>query len=165
MRRQPSFTRADRLEHLMTDEVERLLAYEVRSPLARLVKVVHAHLSPDLGHLRVNYVMLDGTEARAEVQAVLEQAGTFVGRTVAESMQLRKRPQVAFHFDRDAMRSQRVEELLREEAARRAPLTDGAPENAAAADVAPAVVAPEDVAPEDDAAAAESESADDDDAT
>lgn len=121
--RQPTFTRAERLEHLMTDEVERLLAYEVRSPLARLVKVVHARLSPDLGHLRVNYVMLDGTEARAEVQAVLDQAGTFVGRTVAESMQLRKRPQVAFHFDRDAMRSQRVEELLREEAARRAPPT------------------------------------------
>lgn len=115
MRRKPTFTRADRLEHLMTDEVERLLAYEVRKPMARQIKVVHAHLSPDLGHLRVQYVMVTGEEASAAIVEFLQLTAGFVARAVTESLQLRKKPQVAFHFDRDAMRSHRVEELLAEE--------------------------------------------------
>lgn len=120
MRRQPSFTRAERLRHLMADEVERLLAYEVRSPLALQIKVVHAHLSPDLGHLRVNYVLHAGTEPTPAIYAMLELAASFVSRTVAETLQLRKKPTIAFHFDRDAMRMVRVESLLREDKARAA---------------------------------------------
>ena len=125
MRRQPSFTRADRLEHLMADEVERLLAYEVRSPLALQVKVVHTHLSPDLGHLRVNYVLHSGTEPPPALQVMLEQAASFVSRTVAETLQLRKKPTIAFHFDRDAMRMARVESLLRDDKARAAAVVPG----------------------------------------
>ncbi len=136
MRRQPTFTRADRLEHLMADEVERLLSYEVRSPHARRVKVVHVRLSPDLGHLRVQYVMLDGTEAPKEVQDVLDQSASYVGRTLVESLQLRKRPTVVFGFDRDAMRAHRVAEILKEEEARRPVPPEAAAAEIAAADVA-----------------------------
>ncbi len=99
----------------MTDEVERLLAYEVRKPMARQIKVVHAHLSPDLGHLRVQYVMVNGEEATDVITEFLQLTAGFVARALTESLQLRKKPQVAFHFDRDAMRSHRVEELLAEE--------------------------------------------------
>lgn len=125
MRRQPTFTRADRLEHLMADEVERLLSYDVRSPHARRVKVVHVRLSPDLGHLRVQYVMLDGTEPPKAVQDALDQSASYVGRTLAETLQLRKRPTVAFGFDRDASRAHRVVEILKEDAARRPAETAG----------------------------------------
>ncbi len=120
MRRQPSFTRADRLEHLMLTEVEALLAYEVRNHIARLVKPVMAKLSPDLGHLRVNYVMLDGSEAGAAVEAAMDGSAGFVARALTESLQLRKKPQVVFAFDRDAMLAQRAQALLAAERAQHA---------------------------------------------
>ncbi|MSP90467.1 MAG: ribosome-binding factor A [Myxococcales bacterium] len=120
MRRQPTFTRADRLEHLMADEVERLLAYEARSPLVRHVKVVHAELSGDLGFLRVQYIVQPGGEATPELQEALERSASWVGRTLAESLQLRKAVDVAFRFDREAMRLHKVQALLAAEAARAA---------------------------------------------
>lgn len=124
MRRQPSFTRADRLEHLLLDEVERLLSYEVRSPLAQQVKVVGGHLSPDLGFLRVNFVMIEGGEPPAALQEVLVRAEPFVARTLQESMQLRAKPKIAFHYDRDAEKARRVEQLLKEERLKHPPIAE-----------------------------------------
>jgi ribosome-binding factor A len=121
MRRQPTFTRADRLEHLLIDEVERLLAYEVRSPLAQLVKVTGGRLSPDLGHLRIQFVLHDGTEPGPPLQEMLLRSAPFIGRMLSESFQLRVRPQVAFHFDREAMRMTRVQQLLDEDKAKHPP--------------------------------------------
>ena len=122
MRRQPSFTRADRLETLMLDEVERLLSYEVRSPLALTVKVVVGRLSPDLGHLRVMYILRDGdgtAEPGKPLLDVLEKAQSFIGRTLVEALDLRSKPHVVFVFDKDAQRAQRVEAILAAERAKR----------------------------------------------
>lgn len=113
MRRKATFTRADRVEHLLIDEVERLLAYEVRDPAAQNVKVTGGHLSPDLGHLRVQYILHTGGEPSPAVTEMLERTAPFLARTVQEILQLRVRPQVAFHFDRDSLQLERVREILR----------------------------------------------------
>ena len=112
MRRQPSFTRAGRVEHLMLGEVERLLAYEVRNPLAQQIKITGGRLSPDLGHLRVQYILHEGGEPFPALEKMLTQTAPFVSRTVQESLQLRGRPQVVFHFDRDSVQLERVRALL-----------------------------------------------------
>lgn len=127
MRRQPSFTRADRLEALMLDEVERLLSYEVRSPLALTIKVVTGRLAPDLGHLRVNYIIRDGDGTQEPSKAlldVLERAQSFIGRTLVDAMDLRSKPHVVFVFDKDAQRAQRIEQILADERAKRQPVAE-----------------------------------------
>ena len=131
MRRQPTFTRADRLETLMLDEVERLLSYEVRSPLALTVKVVAGRLSPDLGHLRVMYIVREGggtAEPSKALLEVLEKAQSFIGRTLVEAMDLRAKPHVVFVFDKDAQRAQRIEQILADERAKRPVAPEGASE-------------------------------------
>lgn len=124
MRRQKTFTRADRLEHLLLGEVERVLSYEVRNPLAHVVRVTGGHLSPDLGHLRVQYILEDDSEPGPTLLEVLERTATFVGRTLQESFQLRVKPTVAYHFDRDAVRSRRVAQLLAEDKLLRPPAAE-----------------------------------------
>jgi ribosome-binding factor A len=113
------FTRADRVQHLMADEVERLLAFEARNPLCRQVKVVHAYLAPDLGFLRVHYVLQQGGDLDERVQEALEHAAPWVARTLRETLQVRKAVEVAFKFDKDAMRLQRVDQLLADDRAGR----------------------------------------------
>jgi ribosome-binding factor A len=114
MARKPSFTRADRLEQLMLDEVERLIEFELRSPLARRAKPVVAKLSPDLGHLRVGYVLHGGGEPPREVQEALTKAAPYVARALGEVLDLKKRLEVAFTIERDALQAQRVQSLLQE---------------------------------------------------
>ena len=96
----------------MLDEVERLLAFELRSPQARRAKPVVAKLSPDLGHLRVGYVLHDGSEPPREVQDALAKAAPYVARTLVEVLDLKKRLDVAFTVERDAVQAQRIQSLL-----------------------------------------------------
>jgi ribosome-binding factor A len=112
MRRQQSFTRADRLEQLMVEEVERLLSYELRSPLAQQVKVTGGRLSPDLGHLRILYMLHSGDPAFEALTEMLDKAGPFLSRTLKESLQLRAKPTVVFQYDSDAVQLERVRKAL-----------------------------------------------------
>jgi ribosome-binding factor A len=112
LRRRPTFTRAGRLGALMRDEVERVLAYEVRAAAAREVKVTDAVLSPDLGHLRVRYVMAASDEASEPVQEALERMAGFVARAMAEALQVHRPPRVVFSFDREYARLRKMQALL-----------------------------------------------------
>lgn len=112
MRRKPTFTRADRVEHLMLGEVERLLSYEIRDPLAQQVKVTAVRLSADLGHLRVQFVLHSGDRPFEALTAMLERTAPFLARTLQEELTLRHRLTVTFTFDRDAADLERVRQLL-----------------------------------------------------
>jgi ribosome-binding factor A len=112
VRRRPSFTRADRLGSLMRDEVERILAYEVRAAVVRHVQVTETVLSGDLGHLRVRYVM-QGTELPSDAaQEALDKAAGFVARNLAEGLQVHRPPKVVFSFDREYARLRKLQEAL-----------------------------------------------------
>ncbi len=112
MRRRPQFTRADRLQHLMLDEVVRIVGGEIRSPLAGHVHVTGIRLAGDLAHLRVRYVMEGNDEPNEKAQDVLTQAAGFVARELARSLQLRRVPKVVFTFDDEFVRLRRIRELL-----------------------------------------------------
>ena len=101
----------------MLDEVERLLEFELRNPLARRAKPVVAKLSPDLGHLRVGYVLHDGSEPSREVQDALAKAAPYVARTLGEVLDLKKRLEVAFTVERDALQAQRIQTILQRDPA------------------------------------------------
>ncbi len=96
----------------MLGEVERLLAYEVKDPLAQQLKVTTVRLSPDLGHLRVQFVLHAGGRPSAALTEMLERTAPFLGRTLQDELALRHRLTVAFTFDRDADELERVRQLL-----------------------------------------------------
>lgn len=112
MRRRPQFTRAERLGHLLQDEVIQLVNGEIRSALAQHVVVTASTLSPDLAHLRVCYVMEGSDDPNPRAQAMLESAGGFVAGALRRSLQLRRTPKVVFTFDSEYVRLRRVRELL-----------------------------------------------------
>lgn len=111
MRRRRPYTRADRIGGLMHEEVERIVQYELRDPLARHVHVTGARLSGDLGHLKVTWVLRDGGQSERAEQ-VLEKAAPYIGRVLRDTYQMRKTPKVVFHFDAEHARLCRVRELL-----------------------------------------------------
>ena len=112
MRRQPQFTRAERLQHLMLDEVTRIVGGELRSPIATHVLVTAVRLAGDLAHLRVRYVLEGSEEPSAKAAEVLERSAAFVARSLARGLQLRRVPKVVFTFDDEYIRLRRIRDLL-----------------------------------------------------
>jgi len=115
MRRRPQFTRADRLQHLLLDEVVRIVGGEIRSPLAAHVHVTGIRLAGDLAHLRVSYVMEGHDELNEKAAEVLTRAAGFVARELARSLQMRRTPNVVFTFDDEFVRLRRIRQLLEKE--------------------------------------------------
>ncbi len=169
MRRRPAFTRVDRVGALMRGEIERIVAFELSSPLARHVQVTGTKLSGDMGHLRVRYVMRDGvvngdsasdgteqqtfagTSGRAggshgadagtpeKAQAMLERSAGYVARVLCDILQLRKSPKVVFSYDREYEQMRRVRVVLDSERKLRPVAEDGS-------EAAPAVDSTDDAA-------------------
>ncbi|GEM_PF-2585210 len=111
MRRKRPFNRAERIGGLMRDEVARIVQYELRDAVCRHVHVTGTRLSGDLAHLKVHWVMEDGSESDSAT-AALERSAGYVGRTLRDTFDLRRNPTVVFYFDREFARMERIEALL-----------------------------------------------------
>ncbi len=112
MRRRPQFTRAERLQHLMLDEVVRIVGGEIRAPIAAHVHVTGIRLAGDLAHLRIRYVMTGSDDPSPKADDALSRAAAFVARELARSLQMRRVPKVVFTFDDEFVRLRRIKALL-----------------------------------------------------
>lgn len=125
-RRKGTFNRVERVSSLMRDEVERVIAFELSSPLARHVQVTGTKLAADMGHLRIRFVMRPEEDEQEvpsvptddeleRAQNMLDRASGYVARVLTDVLQLRKTPKVVFSFDREYERLRRVQRVLEHE--------------------------------------------------
>jgi len=114
-------SRAERVADQVRDLVSQLLAFEVRDPGVGLVTVTHVKVAGDLQLATVYYTLMgDDARERKDTARALDRATPFLRRRVAEDLNLRRAPELRFHYDEHLERQQRVETLLQEIAAERA---------------------------------------------
>ena len=116
---QGSGSRAERIADQIKDQVSQLLAFEVKDPAVGLLTVTHVKLTSDMGLAHVYYTLVGDDVERRKTARALDRATAFVRRRLAEGMNMRRTPEVKFHYDENVERQERVETLLREIAAER----------------------------------------------
>lgn len=117
---QGSGSRAERIADHIKDQVSQLLAFEVKDPAIGLLTVTHVKMTSDMGLAHVYYTLIGDDKERQKTARALERATPFVRRRVAEDMNMRRAPEIKFHYDDNLERQERVETLLREIASERA---------------------------------------------
>jgi len=136
-----SGSRVERVADQVKELVSQLLSFEVRDPGVGLVTVTHVKVTGDLQLAQVYYTIIGDARERRETAKALERATAFVRRRVAEDLNLRRAPELRFHYDDHVERQERVETLLQQIAAEREALaaadTGRPPAPDAAADEAP----------------------------
>ncbi len=99
---------ADRLQA----EISELLQREMNDPRLALVTVTRVNIDRELEYAHV-FVCTVGDEARqAEVMSVLKGAHNFIRREVGRRVQLRRTPELVFHWDPAPEKGEQVEQLL-----------------------------------------------------
>ena len=99
---------ADRLQV----EISELFQREMNDPRLELVTVTRVNIDRELEYAHV-FVSTVGDEARqAEVLAILNRAHGFIRREVGRRVQLRRTPQLVFHWDPAPEKGEQVEQLL-----------------------------------------------------
>ncbi len=106
-----------RLGEAIREEVSQLVGYELKDPRIGLVTVTRVEVSPDLGHARV-HVAVHGSEAeRKKSLLALRSAAGFVRRELARRLGIRQVPEVDFAYDKGLEATERVAQLIEENAA------------------------------------------------
>ena len=133
---QGSGSRADRIADQIKDQVSQLLSFEVKDPAVGLLTVTHVKMTSDMGMAHVYYTLVGDDVERRKTARALDRATAFVRRRLAEDMNMRRAPEVRFHYDENVERQDRVDTLLREIAAERearekaeSPTPDRAPDD------------------------------------
>jgi ribosome-binding factor A len=106
--------RQQRVNHLLQQEVSKILEFELEDPRLQGVTVSAVEISPDLKHARIFIVSSGDAEQESEIRHGLQSATPFLRRELGQRIQLRAVPEIHFAFDHSIERGARIERLLRE---------------------------------------------------
>jgi len=95
-------------------ELSNIIHDEIKDPRLGFVTVARVELTPDLRYAKVFYSVLGKEEDYVKTQKALDSATGFIRRLVAQRIQLRFAPEIAFKEDHSSEYSIRIEEVLNE---------------------------------------------------
>jgi ribosome-binding factor A len=109
--------RAARVAREMRDRLADVVATRVRDPRLASLTLIEVKPAPDLSFARVFYRCSE--ESREDAAKALRKATPFLRRCLAETLDLRRVPELDFRFDPTLDSAARVESILDELAAER----------------------------------------------
>ncbi len=119
----PSALRQRRVADRIQAEISALLQREIKDPRLELVTITRVNIDRELEHANVFVSTLGDEARRKEVLHALEGAKGFIRREVGQRVQLRRTPQIVFHWDPSPEKVEQVGQLL-DELKASAPPTD-----------------------------------------
>jgi ribosome-binding factor A len=107
----PSAIRQKRVADRLLQEVSSLLQ-GMNDPRLSLVTVTVVNIDRELEHASVFVSTVGDEDRRKEVMQVLEGARGYIRREVSHRVQLRRAPELVFHWDPSPEKAEHVEQLL-----------------------------------------------------
>lgn len=108
----PSALRQKRVADRVQAEVSQLIQQEMNDPRLALVTVTTVNIDRELEYANI-FVSTVGDEARRqEVLDALHHAKGFIRRALAQRLQLRRAPEIIFHWDFSPEKAEKIATLL-----------------------------------------------------
>lgn len=126
----PSQLRQKRVADRLQREVSQLIQQEMNDPRLALVTVTVVNVDRELEYANVFVSSVGDAARRREVMQVLNNAKGFIRREVARRVQLRRAPELIFHWDPSPEKAEHIAQLLDELKAARSTAASPAPPEA-----------------------------------
>ncbi len=107
-------SRLDRVTEAIRKEVSMILHDELKDPRLGFVTITKVTMTADLRSAKVFFSVLGKEEEHKKSKLALDSALGFIRKLVAERINLRFAPEIAFVEDRSVEYSVRIEEILNE---------------------------------------------------
>ena len=108
----PSPLRQKRVADRIQAEVAELLQRELRDPRLALVTVTRVNVDRELEYAHIFVSTLGDEKRQKEVLTALQSAQGFIRRELGRRVQLRRTPEIVFHWDPAPESAERIEQLL-----------------------------------------------------
>lgn len=106
----PTERRREKIEHLLREELSKILDRDFDFPEGTLVTVTHITTSSD-GHYGTVYVSILGKDPKAAL-AILGKNIYHIQKTVNRRLQIRPVPKLSFKIDEEEFKRERVERSI-----------------------------------------------------
>ncbi|MGH2524009.1 MAG: 30S ribosome-binding factor RbfA [Anaerolineales bacterium] len=108
----PSPVRQNRVADRIQAEISELIQREMKDPRLNLVTVTRVNIDRELEHANIFVSTLGAASRQKDVMRALENAKGFVRRELAHRIQLRRAPEMHFHWDPGPEKVEQVGQLL-----------------------------------------------------
>ena len=103
----------DRLGHIFTEEISKIINEEVKDDDIKFVTITAVDITSDLSYAKVYFTTLK-PEFKDETQKALNKAANFIEIELSKRIQIRKMPQISFHYDNSIEYGNMIEERIKE---------------------------------------------------
>ncbi len=105
-------SRQDRVTEAIRKEASLIIHDELNDPRLGFVTITRVEMTPDLRFAKIFFSVLGKDEDYKKTKAALDSASGFIRKLIAERINLRLAPEIAFYEDRSSEYSVRIEEVL-----------------------------------------------------
>jgi ribosome-binding factor A len=107
--------RIERVNTLIRKEISELIQYQLRDPrLEQFVTVTAVETSADLKYAKIFISSFSGQQDEQKILSVLDSASGFLRSELAKKTQMRRTPELSFHWDSSIEHGDRILRLIDE---------------------------------------------------
>jgi ribosome-binding factor A len=107
-------SRQDKVAEAIRQEASVIIHDKLKDPRLGFVTITNVEITPDLRYAKIFFSVLGNEEAYKKTKDALDSASGFVRKLVAQRLNFRFAPEIAFYDDRSTEYSVRIEEILNE---------------------------------------------------
>ncbi len=107
-------SRQDKVAEAIRQESSLIIHDKLKDPRLGFITITRVEITPDLRYAKIFFSVLGSEESYKKTKEALDSALGFVRRLVAERLNLRFAPEIAFYEDRSTEYSVRIDEVLNE---------------------------------------------------
>lgn len=94
-------------------EISRIILEDVKDPEIKFVTLTACDVTNDLSFAKVYFTCLDRTK-KEETEKALNRAANFIEIELSKCIDIRKMPQISFHYDNSIEYGEHIEEKIKE---------------------------------------------------
>jgi len=102
-----------RIGSLFVKEISAILNREIKDPMIQFVTITDCEVTNDLSFAKVYFTTLK-EEKKEEIQNALNKASNFIELELAKRIEIRKMPQISFHYDNSIAYGEKIEKKIEE---------------------------------------------------
>ncbi|MFA4989680.1 MAG: 30S ribosome-binding factor RbfA [Candidatus Omnitrophota bacterium] len=107
-------SRQDKVAEAIRQEASVIIHDKLKDPRLGFVTITSVEITQDLRYAKIFFSVLGNDEAHKNTKEALDSALGFVRKLIAQRLNLRFAPEIAFYEDRSSEYSVRIEEVLNE---------------------------------------------------
>ena len=105
--------KTQKLGSLFVKEISRIILEEVKNPKIKFVTITGCDITNDLSFAKVSFLTLN-REDNEEIEKALNSAANFIEIALSKSIDIRKMPQISFHYDNSVEYGENIEKKIQE---------------------------------------------------